>query len=400
MPTSFLRRSFRLMTSTRTVLVACCFAAGAGAAFGAKTYTLFEGNNIAVGQGKDVYPVRDVNGGSWVVMIDGKEVLVSGKSGPINMKVTPLQKLADVSVSFANLQTERAYTFNNDPTVRMTRSMGKAAQLAAGYEAAASQAAAAQTSAPTVSSAIPTGTPAGVGSAPSASGVANQAAFTASKNAGADLVRHGANDVEGNFDALDVSFEISSATPLAAPYIVTTTRIHEVDSPEGSFRNVVSARALEPVTAKPTKVKYQQPNFPFGYQLEGFGIHVYDGGREVASTVAPKRQVFTMDQAFEYVRNKYLETHKTGTAPATPVMGDLPPDLAAQVATGRYAAPVYVKVSTQGLAEDAYADAAGKTKINDAFVQSVIHGIRFQPALEAGKPVEGMVALNLSKLRM
>ena len=107
-----------------------------------------------------------------------------------------------------------------------------------------------------------------------------------------------------------------------------------------------------------------------------------------------------MDQAFEYVRNKYLETHKTGTAPATPVMGELPADLAAHVATGKYAAPVYVKVSAQGLAEDAYADAAGKTKIDDPFVQSVIHGIRFQPALDSGKPVEGMVSLNLTKLRM
>ena len=81
-------------------------------------------------------------------------------------------------------------------------------------------------------------------------------------------------------------------------------------------------------------------------------------------------------------------------------MGELSPDLATQVATGKYVAPIYVKVSPQGLAEDAYVDAAAKTKIDDPFVQSVIHGIRVQPALDSGKPVEGMVSLNLSKLRM
>lgn len=400
-PSFSLRRSLLSSSSVGVVLSACFFVTATVDSAEAKTYTLFEGNNIAVGQGKEVYPVRDVNGGSWVVMIDGKEVLVSGKSGPISMKVTPTQKLSDISVTFANLQTERAYTFNNDPTVRMTRAMGRTAQLTAGYEAAANQAAAAQASAPTVSSATVTGAPEGsAGSIPSPAGIANQAAFTASKSAGADLMRTGANAVGGDFDALDVSFEISSTTPLTAPYMVTTTRIHEVDSPEGSFRNVVSARALEPVTARPVKVKYQQANFPFGYQLEGFEIHIYDGGREVASSVAPKRQEFTLDQAFEYVRNKYLDTHKTATAPATPVMGDLPRDLAAQVATGKYFAPVYVKVSAEGMAQDAFSDAACTTKIDDPFVNSVVRGIRFQPALDAGKPVEGTVPLNFSKLRM
>ncbi len=371
----------------------------AAAGEGAKTYTLFEGNNIAVGQGKDVYPVRDINGGSWVIVVNGKETLVSAKSRPIAMKVTPISKLSDISVTFENFKTERAYTFMNDPSVRLTRSMGQAALTGAAQQAAVNQAAAAQASGPIVNTPPDAGSP-NKGGAMATSGVADQSMRMASGGPGLDLVPNDANNAEGNFDALDVSFEISSATPLTAPYIVTTTRIHEAGSPVGSFRNVVSARALDPVTTKVTKVQYQQANFPFGYLLEGYEVHVYDGGREVASNVAPKRRVLTFDQAFEYVKNKYIETHQSGAFPAVPVMGNLPRDFAAQVATGKYTAAVYVKVSQEGLAQAVFSDAACQSGVDDPFVNTVVRAIRFEPALEAGKPVKGLVTLNLDKLRM
>ena len=178
------------------------------------------------------------------------------------------------------------------------------------------------------------------------------------------------------------------------------TRIHEPGSPAGSFRNVVSARALEPVTSKVTKVHYEQIGFPLGYQLEGHEIHLYDNGREVATNLSPKRQVLTFDQAFAYVRDKYIEAHKTKTVPALAVMGDLPRDFSAQVATGKYAAPVYVTVSKEGLGHEAFSDLACKSRINDPYLETVVRSIRFQPALEAGKPVEGIVTLDLRKLRM
>jgi len=372
----------------------------AAAAEGTKTYTLFEGDNIAVGQGNEVYPVRDVSGGSWVVLIDGKEVPVSAKSGPIAMKMTPLQKFSDVSVTLANLKTERAYTYKNDPSVRLTRAMGQAAQMNAGYQAAVNQASAAQTANINVSSSSNSSNPAATANATRATGAPDQGLRVASSGAGTDLRILGANDIEGEFDALDVAFEVSSPTPLSRPYIVTTARIHEPGAPAGSFRNVVFAKALEPVNATVTKVEFQQADFPFGYLLEGYEIHVYDHGREVASNLAPKRQVLTLDQAFDFVRTKYLEAHQTGTFPAVPVMGELPPDYPAAVATGMFETPVFVKVSKDGLATEVFSDSACTARIDDPFVNTVVRSIRFQPAIDAGKPVDGVVTLQLNKLRM
>jgi len=80
------------------------------------------------------------------------------------------------------------------------------------------------------------------------------------------------------------------------------------------------------------------------------------------------------------------------------VMGELPADLASHIASGKYPETVYVRVSKDGLADDAFADIACSRKIEDAYLESVVRSIRFKPALADGKPVEGVAALNLSRL--
>jgi len=371
-----------------------------------KTYTLFQGDNISVGQGADLRPVKDVNGHSWVVVVDGKEVLVSTALGPINLKVTPLLKLTDVSATLSGFKAERSYTMANDPAVRLTRSLSQTAQTNAGYQASVNQATALANQAITSAEMGASKTSGGPGAGLSTA--ANQAAVdTATKgvnavagSGGADLFTQGINDLSGDFDALSVSFEISSPVPLKVPYIVTMARFHDRAGPEGSYQNLVYAKALDPVGSKAVKVEFQQAGFPLGYTLLGYEVHVYDEGREVATNVAPKRQVLTSEQAFEYIRDKYVGAHKGQTLQATPVMGSLPDDLAAQVAAGKYANPFYVKVSKDGKADEAFSDPSCKERIDDAYLVSVVRAIRFKPALNAGTPTEGVAMLNLTQLRL
>ena len=121
---------------------------------------------------------------------------------------------------------------------------------------------------------------------------------------------------------------------------------------------------------------------------------------EVATNVAQNRKVLTPEQAFEYVRTLYLDSHKGKTMPAAPVMGNLPDDLAGRLSAGKYAVPVYVKVSKDGLPLGAFADPACASKIDDPYLDSVVQGIRFKPALANGEAVEGAVSINLSQLRI
>jgi hypothetical protein len=57
-------------------------------------------------------------------------------------------------------------------------------------------------------------------------------------------------------------------------------------------------------------------------------------------------------------------------------------------------------VSPDGLSNGAYSDPACTRKIDDPYLDSVVTKVRFKPALNKGKPVEGIAVLNLNKLAL
>ena len=362
-----------------------------------KEYTLFDGANISVNLADKIYPLRDVNGSSWVVVIDGQEKVISAAVTPVNLKIVPSLKLTEESATISGLKREPAYTFNNDPTVRMTRGLVSAASVSASYQAVANQANAVDPSVINTPSAGGNNTTVTANiQGQNASGDAGQVAASGA-NASVDL--QGKQEAAG-YDAMSVEFEVTSEKPIPEPYIVTMTKFHPRGTPPGTIQSMVFAKALEPIGAKASKVKFSEEGFPFDYEVVDFQIHLYNAGVEIATNTAEKREVMTPDQAFSYVKRSYIEAHKSGTLAAVPVMGDLPPDLGTQIAAGKYADTVYVKVSKEGLADRAFADSRCSKRIEDPYLDSVVKGIRFKPALAEGVPVEGVAELNLSRLRI
>lgn len=381
------------------LIASAILAASAQAQAPQHEYTLFEGANIAVNLDRSVYPVRDVFGASWVIDINGKDEEVSAKKGPVDLKITPSLKLTEQTATIAGFKREPGYSFANDPAVRLTRGMSVAADVNAGYQAAANQAAAVN---PTALSSSGVSSKAGGDAETSVQNANNASASQAaasSSDAAAATTLADRNATSEGYDAMNIEFEVSSATPLPDPYIVTMVKFHPKGSAPGVIQSMVYAKALNPIDAHPTKVKFAQEGFPFDYEVIDFQLHLYNHGVEIATNISPKRQQMTPDQAFDYVKSSYITAHKSATLPAAPIMGELPTDLSTQLAAGKYAAPVYVKVSKDGLADSAYSDPACTTKIEDPYLDTVVRSIRFKPALSQGQPVDGVATLNLSRLK-
>jgi hypothetical protein len=382
---------------TALALLGAMMPATAGAQSPQREYTLFQGANISVDLGKTLYPVRDVNGSSWVVVVDGKETVVSGKNAPVNLKIAPMLKLTEQAATVSGFKREPSYTFANDPSVKMTRAFSAAADVNAGYQAAAAQASAINPTMINTSSAGGKGS--GGNNDPLAQDTAGDAAASAA--AGADAsVSFSAKQDEGGYDAMTIEFEVSSPKPLDDPYIVTMTRFHPPGTEPGVVQSLVFAKALEPIGAKPSKVHFSEEGFPINYQVTEFQLHLYNNGVEVATNVSENRERMSPEQAFGYVKKAYLEAHKSATMHAVPVMGELPSDLQVRLEQGKYEETFYVRVSADGLADAAYADAACTKRIDDPYLDSVVRTIRFKPALEDGRPVEGISPVNLSHLRI
>jgi hypothetical protein len=116
--------------------------------------------------------------------------------------------------------------------------------------------------------------------------------------------------------------------------------------------------------------------------------------------LAANRVELTRDEAFEYVKMEYIGAHAKDTLPPSAAMGRMPPDLGAQLASGKYGSPFYVRVSSDGLANGAYSDPACTIRIVDPYLDSVVERIRFKPALRAGKPVAGVTSVTLGHLKI
>jgi hypothetical protein len=408
----------------------------------AKTHTIFMGADISVNLDKDLYPVRDVVGSSWVVVIDGKEHVISAKSAPLNLKITPSLKLTEVSATIVGFKRTAAYSFANDPSTMLTRGLSEAASMDADllsmaanaqhvadtetnkalgpmatlassdnqFGAAVLQASAAAS--PGAAYSIPKGgftaSQAAAFAGQYAANVASSQAATAAsaqQNAtmAASQTENGNEPANGSIvtkgmDAMDVEFEISSVQPLLKPYVVTMTRFRTPNSLPGVVQTLVYARSLDPIYKQPGNVHFTEEGFPFNYELVDFQLHIYDRGVEIATNLAAKRVELTRDEAFEYVKLEYVGAHRSDTLPAAPAMGRLPAELPNRLAAGKYAGTFFVKVSKDGLADEAFADAACSRKIEDPFLETVVKSIRFMPALAHGEPVEGTAAVNLGKL--
>jgi hypothetical protein len=390
----------------------------------AKTHTLFMGADIAVNLDKDSYPVRGVIGSSWVIDINGEEKVVSAKQAPLNLKITPNLKLTEVSATIVGYKRGRAYSFDNDPSVRLTRGLDQVESMNADLIYTAN----------TAQNIADTGSNKALGGATAFAQTDNhyfnEAALQASAGApvantslptyAAEILKYdtavtqvnagiafdqtqngeepGARIVQTGLDAMDVEFQVSSERPLKKPYVVTMTRFHPKGTKPGTVQNLVYARELGMIESHPTNVHFVEGGFPYDFELIDFQLHLYNRGEEIATTVSSKRVELTRNEAFEYVKMEYMGSHKGATVSAAPAMGKLPADLPSRLASGQFKQAYYVKVSKDGLPGEAFLDEACSRKVEDPYVESVVKDIRFDPALASGKPVDGVAQVKLGQL--
>jgi hypothetical protein len=407
----------------------------------AKTHTLFMGADISVNLDKDLYPVRDVAGTSWVVDINGKDKVVSAKKGPLNLKITPTLKLTEVAATIVGFKKEAAYSYDNDPSVLITRGLSAAASMNADLLAVQSNAEhladietvnghglnalgggavmassdnqfgqqALLTGAKVVPAMMHPGAPIPNSPAIPISGasfsmpldmatVSNGLAAAALSNTLSSSEPLGRLVTRG-MDALNVEFEINSTKPLGNPYIVTMARIRTPGSKPGYVQNHIYARALDPIDSHFSHIHFEEDGFPPEYELVDFQVHIYNRGVEIATNLAANRVQLTREEAFEYVMMEYVSSHKGDTLPATPAMGKLPAELPTRIAAGMYTDTFFVKVSKDGIGREAFADRMCTKKLDDPFLAAVVKGLRFKPALASGSPVDGIASVNLTHLQ-
>jgi hypothetical protein len=392
------------------VILACAVPPVAAAQAGAgtsepKTHTLFLGADLSLERNQKQFRVQDLVGEAFVIKVDGKEVRIPVDQQGLKLQVQTTLKLSEAAVTVANLKGERAFTPANDPALKARQAMAMAqldyaesqhaqreaeerqAVMESRTDAAASQAEA-QAAGMIGKSKFEEQHDAAAAET-NASSAAPGTAFGSHRRSVAD---------DQAFDAMKLDFEVSADRPLGHPYVVVVVRYRKPEAKAGQVGNWICAKALPPLTRDVKKVHILQGGLPRGFELLDFQVRLYQQGEEIATSVSPKRVPLTRDEAFQYGLVEYLNSHKDATLPATPALGKLPDDWPARVAGGQFKGTYYIRVTKAGAPTGLFTDQACSQKVADPYLESAIKNLRFHPALQKGKPVDGVAAVNLAEL--
>lgn len=374
-----------------------------------KNHTLFMGTDISIEHEGKLYRVQDVFSTTFIISVDGKKTGVPMHGTPRKMRLEQSLKLTNVSASLTGLKAERAYTPLNDPRMKrqieasqISAVVGDNSSLAMGkFEVAQNKFGVA------INPDAATGAAISAANLDAAAAAASKEATTAENMSSAQFNSDSTNPALGDlrakadlskelFDAVEVEFEISAQAELHKPYVVLIARYHEREKPKYS-RDLIYARALDSIGPTPQHVHILQGGLPEGFELENYQVHLYDLGQEVATDVAPKRVPLTREEAFEYLKAEYIGSHKGATLPASPAMGKLGIQTKAQLAPSQLNGAYFVRVTSEGKPLRAFMDEACSQPVDDA-IDSLVKTVRFFPALDHGKCIEGVARLTFSHL--
>jgi len=384
---------------------------------GVKPYVLFMSTDVAVEQDKQLYPIKDVTGRMFIISVKGQQVAVPMTGIPHKLEFQHALTLARASASLTGLESGRAYTPGNDPMMKRQREavlaeavMGDAASLAEGKMIAGLNN---HYLAVNADARGPDGSPvsgaAASAAAIQANGAADAAAAFSAMNMAEDLrssaLTSGAfaqlaaesDQQQELFDAVEVRFDVSSPYLLPKPYVVVITRFHTRDDRPGQARNAVFAKALEPIGSRPTKVDLLHGGFPRGFEIEELQVHLYNDGEEVPTEIAQKRVPLSREDAFEYLKIDYFRGHKRETVLASPAVGRPDPVDINRLGPKRAKATYYVQVDKDGRPHGVFAD-EDCAQPADEMVAHFAGGILFFPALDQGKPVDGVARLVFARV--
>jgi len=374
----------------------------------APSHVLFMGADLSVLHDKKVYVVKDVVDTDLSIRVNGSEVLVPTRRGPVSLKVDAGLKLAPVSAQLDEFKAGPGYTYANDPmrkleeTNRINQQTSDQKDLA---DAGVPRAQANLDAVKVMTShyqdqaraqrEVSTATE-GVRSSINTLDYSTISSGSDSSNLGSGARRMAL--AEGQFDAMDVSFKVSSPVELERPYMVILFRFHDPAAKVGVNGQVIHAQALDPIGAKPRYVRVLRGGLPTAFSFVDCAVHIYDRGQEVATNQSEMRAELTRDETRQYLVATYCTANKRATLPAAAVSGTLPRVTRAAMSHDQLTRYVYAKVDRDGRLHGTFADAECTTPLEQAGTASALQEIFYAPALEAGKPVDGIARVRFGDL--
>lgn len=187
-------------------------------------------------------------------------------------------------------------------------------------------------------------------------------------------------------DSLDITFRISSPTPLAECYVFISIRVGR----DGKISDTSFYRHLTNVGPKPRKVRFSRDGFPAGFEVKDTKIYLFSYGEEIATNLSEKHYQLTYDEAREFLQLSHIGEHRRETVPARPAWSLAPPSLLSTRDHQSFNFSIQVDLDAKGK----LLKIRDNNQIVPDTVRSLITELTFIPALENGTPVASTLTIN------
>ena len=362
------------------------------------------GAEIMVDWKKEVIPVEDVTSKEIVIRPDSGLVNIP-LSQQVNLFIKESLKVAAAQLEVSDFKAERAYSPALDPIRRMATAAALASGPSQMADLASGQVMQANMHVMGAYNVLNAarGTPlqgqaeAAVAQAEAEYGVAagnlNDLYNTPVSNTDDLSSSAAAINAQGDrFDAIRVTFDVTTDRNLKDPYYAVIAQIRNPGSKKDQVRKWAYLKSLGgPLhPGQSAHVLVYQSGLPQGYILESCEVHLYDRKNELATNLSSKRMELTTDEAIDFEIVDYISANKGRTMPASLLSAGDPAS-----APERTGETCHVRVGPDGRVVGVFSDSAGKKPLNNPAIEASLKQLRFKPALDAGKPVESIVAIKL-----
>ncbi len=404
------RRSFCLFLIAAVTPLGATAAADSPATPPPRTHVLFMGTDLSVQHEKKIYRVEDVVGSDFKIRVAGEDVLVPTQRNSVNLHIDAALKLAGLSVQLDELKAGAGYTYGNDPVRKLEEAnrsqmvtQDRQDYATAGIEHSNANLVGIKEMAAHGGFGTPeraeheiANAEAQVRDSNNYSDYANIAASSDSSSIALGAQRMAL--AQGNFDAMDVSFKISSPVELKQPYMVILFHFHDPAAKPGVNGLAIHAQALDPIEAKPRYVRVLRGGLPTGFKFVDCSVHIFNGHWEIATNQSDKRVELTRSEAQLYLVMNHVGAHKGETLAAAAVPGTLPLVQREGLNPTQLTRTIYAKVGSDGALQGVFKDRDCNTPLDDTRAKAALGEVFFTPALERGKAVDGVARVRISEI--
>jgi hypothetical protein len=199
-----------------------------------------------------------------------------------------------------------------------------------------------------------------------------------------------------NDTGFEVAFEVSAPVPLEQCHVAVIVD-YTLPGDSGLTLSSVTLEPLGRLGPTPRKVSYEVRHFPPAAALKGFRVALYSQGLEVVTNLSDRRLDLTRDEAVLYLTMNHMARHPGESLPPTPVLMVPRAEFVSLLGSAPLDAVIYAWVGKDGKIVRLATNASGSVRL-PSDLSAAIEQVAFLPALEKGKPIEGVAKLKLADL--